>query len=101
MGINCDDGTAAGSALENHVDMFQKALGIAGFVLPTGDMLKKFAEDAGFVDVEVHYFKQPLGPWPKDPNMKKLGQIMEMVAVTGIEVYPTRPLAQLPSLYDD
>jgi len=101
MGINCDDGTATGSALENHVNMFQKALGIAELVFPTGDMLKELAKDAGFVNVEVHYIKQPWGSWPKDPNMKKLGQIMEMVAVTGIEVYPTQPLAQLPSLYDD
>jgi len=101
MGVNCDDGTYTGSALENFLDAFVKALRIAGLPLPTSDMLRGHAEDAGFVDVEVYDIKQPWGPWPKDPNMKKIGQIMEMVLTTGLEVYPTQPLAPLPSLYDD
>ena len=98
MEISCDDGTYTGSALERHINTFHKALGKAKLMLPTGDMLKEFAEDAGFVGVEVHLFKQPWGSWPKDPNMKKLGQIMEMAAVSGFEVYPTQRLAPLPSL---
>ena len=88
MEFNCDDGTYTGSALETYRNEFQRSMEIANLVLPTGDMLKEFAKDAGFVDVEVHYFKQPLGPWPKDPNMKKLGQILGIVIGTGLEVYP-------------
>jgi len=90
MELNCDDGTYTGSALETYGNEFQRSMKIAGFVLPTGDMLKAFVKDAGFVDVEVHYNKLPWGSWPKDPNMKKIGQILEMVIATGFEVYPHR-----------
>jgi len=101
MHVYCDDGTYTSSALENYVDALKKAMGIAGLLLPTGDMLKGFANDAGFDDVEVHNVTQPWGLWPKDPTLKKIGQIFEMVLDTGLEVYPTQPLAPLPSLYDD
>ena len=34
-----------------------------------GPKLKKWAEDAGFVNIKEHTFKVPFGPWPKDPKM--------------------------------
>lgn len=34
-----------------------------------GAKLKKWAEDAGFVDIKEHVFKIPQGPWPKDPRL--------------------------------
>jgi len=34
-----------------------------------GPKLKKWAEDAGFVNVQEHVFKIPMGPWPKDPKL--------------------------------
>ena len=38
-------------------------------------------EDAGFVNVEEHILKLPVGPWPKDPRLKKCG-MFEMVNMT-------------------
>ncbi|KAI5842339.1 S-adenosyl-L-methionine-dependent methyltransferase, partial [Tricharina praecox] len=94
MSLNCDDGTYTGSALEDYVTKFQKSLELGGFILPTGDMLKTFAEGAGFVEVQVHYFKHPWGTWPKDPEMKKIGQLMEMTVLTGLESYGMAPLTR-------
>jgi hypothetical protein len=34
--------------------------------------------DAGFVDVEEHILKLPVGPWPKDKRLKNVG-LFEMV----------------------
>ena len=34
--------------------------------------------EAGFVDVEEHILKLPVGPWPKDNRLKRVG-LFEMV----------------------
>lgn len=34
-----------------------------------GPKLKKWAEDAGFVNIREHVFKVPQGPWPRDPRL--------------------------------
>lgn len=34
--------------------------------------------DAGFVDVEEHILKLPVGPWPKNKRLKNIG-LFEMV----------------------
>jgi len=38
-------------------------------------------EEAGFVDVEEHILKLPVGPWPRDPRLKRVG-LFEMVNMT-------------------
>ncbi|OBT72693.1 hypothetical protein VF21_08799 [Pseudogymnoascus sp. 05NY08] len=40
--------------------------------------LKRLTIDAGFVDVEEHILKIPVGPWPKDKRLKNIG-LFEMV----------------------
>lgn len=37
-----------------------------------GPKLKKWAEDAGFVNIKEHVFKVPHGTWPKDPRLVSL-----------------------------
>lgn len=44
-------------------------------------------KNAGFVDVKLVRKKQPLGPWPKDPQMKHAGAMALLVCETGIEAY--------------
>ena len=43
--------------------------------------LKQRMEEAGFVDVQEHILKLPVGPWPRDPRLKKCG-LFEMVNMT-------------------
>lgn len=40
--------------------------------------LKQWMTDVGFVDVEEHIVKLPVGPWPKDKRLKNIG-LFEMV----------------------
>ncbi|KAF8532651.1 hypothetical protein BDD12DRAFT_765176, partial [Trichophaea hybrida] len=44
-------------------------------------------ENAGFVDIQLVHFKQPLGPWAKDMYMKRVGAITMLMAETGFEAY--------------
>lgn len=43
--------------------------------------LKQWMEDAGFVDVQEHVLKIPIGPWPKDLRLKQIG-LFEQVNMT-------------------
>jgi len=42
-------------------------------------------EEAGFIDVEEHILKLPVGPWPRNLRLKKVG-LFEMVnMIEGIQ----------------
>jgi hypothetical protein len=43
--------------------------------------LKAWMEDAGFIDVEEHILKLPIGLWPKNKRLKNVG-LFEMVNMT-------------------
>lgn len=47
--------------------------------------IKGLMEDAGFVDVQQHAVKLPIGPWPKDKRLKKVGAFEMVNMVDGIE----------------
>jgi len=53
------------------------------FGISTG--MKKMIEQAGFVDVQEHKLKLPLGPWSTDPKMKEVGKFFERYYKTGIQ----------------
>jgi hypothetical protein len=54
---------------------------------PTHEFLKNHLEKAGFEDVQMVTAKEPFGPWPKDPRMKKIGAMSLLNAETGFESY--------------
>ncbi|EXJ54743.1 hypothetical protein A1O7_10084 [Cladophialophora yegresii CBS 114405] len=43
--------------------------------------LKRIMEETGFVDVEEHILKLPVGSWPREPRLKRCG-LFEMVNMT-------------------
>ncbi|KAI9799607.1 MAG: hypothetical protein M1833_003922 [Piccolia ochrophora] len=47
-------------------------------------LLKGLMEDVGFVDVEEHVLKLPVGPWPKDERLKKVGMFEMMNMLEGV-----------------
>ncbi|KAL4781524.1 S-adenosyl-L-methionine-dependent methyltransferase [Aspergillus varians] len=52
------------------------------------NIVEKLADkmkDAGFVNVREDVIKVPIGPWPKDPSLKTLGQWMQVHAVESVE----------------
>ena len=55
--------------------------------MPSGEWLEQLLPAAGFVDVEVKTFKQPLMAWPKQKHLKQAGALITMAAVDTYEAY--------------
>lgn len=53
---------------------------------PEQNMMKARLVAAGFIDVKVLRFKQPLGAWPKDKRIKTIGSMMMVNAETAFQV---------------
>lgn len=53
----------------------------------TGHDLKRWMEEAGFVDVAVTSVKQPWGPWPRDKRLKHAGAVVLLNSEAGIPSY--------------
>jgi hypothetical protein len=49
--------------------------------------MKALLQDVGFVDVEVMTAKEPLGPWPKDERLKRVGAMGLLHHETVFESY--------------
>ena len=45
----------------------------------TVDEMKDGMIKAGFAGVTTHYFKLPIGPWPRDKNLKYVGRYQRLV----------------------
>lgn len=67
-------------------------MGIKGV---TVEMLKRWLEGAGFVDVKVECFKQPLGPFAKEPRLKMVGAMMLLNGVMGYRAYGMAALTRV------
>lgn len=83
-----DDGTMADdNPTKIHVDLLGKALGKIGRPVADLSKLAGSLRAAGFVDVKVELLKQPLGMWPRDPKMKKIGAMVTLNAETAFHAY--------------
>lgn len=51
-----------------------KASELYGKPVPHHTRLKSMMEEAGFVDVEARFFKQPYNTWARDPRLKEIGK---------------------------
>lgn len=49
------------------------------------DFNEDLIREAGFIDVQKQTFKVPVGPWPRDPKMKELGQWNKLFCLEGLE----------------
>ncbi|KAH7241257.1 S-adenosyl-L-methionine-dependent methyltransferase [Fusarium tricinctum] len=71
-----DDTVKENSALDQWGKIFiegGKKLGNS-FEVYEHELQRKAMEAAGFVDIQQFEYKSPIGGWPKDPEMKELGQ---------------------------
>jgi ubiquinone/menaquinone biosynthesis C-methylase UbiE len=85
--ILADDSTLEGTNIRTFFEHFHECSVKAGFKYPNDQSLAAVLRNAGFEDVKIYAFKQPWGPWPKDPTMKKIGHMVRMAAQTGFEAY--------------
>ncbi|GKT74957.1 methyltransferase domain-containing protein [Colletotrichum tofieldiae] len=70
----CDDGTMGPDfAPVRMVANIKEALAQLSVDMNAAERYPKHAEDAGFVDLKHEVKKVPVGPWPKDSRLKKIG----------------------------
>ena len=55
-------------------------------------MLRSHAEAAGFINIREVKMKVPLGPWPKDPELKHIGMMNLVQVLDGLEAFSLKTL---------
>lgn len=84
--IYCDDGTMAPDwPFLEWTKKIDDACMHVGRPVRIANKLKRWYEQAGFVDVHEEVFKVPLNPWPKDPQLKLLGRFWEDAIKDGLQ----------------
>ncbi|KAL3466089.1 S-adenosyl-L-methionine-dependent methyltransferase [Aspergillus heterothallicus] len=84
-----DDGTTTGTVYEEWASLAFRAADDAAFgkTLRIVDESKARIAKAGFTDVVEKRFKCPIGTWPSDPALKKLGAFNRLQQEEGLEGY--------------
>ncbi|KAI5790468.1 S-adenosyl-L-methionine-dependent methyltransferase [Pyronema domesticum] len=86
--FNCDDGTMAeDNPLKVFVDTLKESMVKSGRIPPDMPFLKRLLEKAGFEDITTFKANEPVGPWPKDPRLKKIGAMQMLHSETLFESY--------------
>ncbi|KAA8896239.1 S-adenosyl-L-methionine-dependent methyltransferase [Sphaerosporella brunnea] len=86
--IHCDDNTmSADNGAKVFFETIDEALTNMGRPPPTVELLQRRLRTAGFVDIQAFAYKQPLGPWPKDPRLKQIGAMVMLGCETGFQAY--------------
>lgn len=68
-------------------NLLQEALIKMGRSVPTAEFLKNVLKTAGFEIVRTKDLKHPLGPWPKQQNLKEAGGLFVISTQTGYHAY--------------
>ena len=55
-----------------------------GYPLRVAHKIKRWMEEAGYVDVHEHVNKLPIGRWPRDPELKKIGIMWSTAILEGL-----------------
>lgn len=71
-----------------------EATAILGRPMAVADAVPDYLWDAGFVDIVTHTVQQPVGPWPEDPQLRKVGRWKQMSVDEGLEAFALAPLTR-------
>lgn len=63
----------------------KEGLAVFGVDLLAMEKNEQMVNDAGFTNVEEKIFKVPLGTWPKDPDLKKIGLYNRSMIYDGLQ----------------
>jgi trans-aconitate methyltransferase len=85
--VLCDDGTMDKSthAFHQYWQKLDEAAMIMGKPLRIANKLKRWYEEAGFVDVHEEVFRVPINSWPKDPQFKLIGRFWADSLSAGVQ----------------
>jgi hypothetical protein len=74
-----DDSFPPDSAIVQWHDKFYEGMLLGGGnVRISSRELKRYMEDAGFVNVQTVDLKWPMSPWSEDPKLKEAGEFVKM-----------------------
>jgi hypothetical protein len=86
--IHCDDGTVAeDNPMKIFCGSLKESMVKSGRVPPDMPFLKGILEKAGFEDITTFKANEPVGPWPKDPRLKKIGTMQMFHSEPALESY--------------
>ncbi|KAF2800784.1 S-adenosyl-L-methionine-dependent methyltransferase [Melanomma pulvis-pyrius CBS 109.77] len=90
--VYCDDGTMSPDfAFAEWTQTQDRAAMNMGRPLRIGNKLKRWYEQAGFVDVHEEVYKLPINSWPRDPQWKMLGRFNETNLLDGLQAFSLQP----------
>ncbi|EEQ29816.1 conserved hypothetical protein [Microsporum canis CBS 113480] len=64
-----------------------KACSLIGQTLTAPENVKRWMQEAGFVDVKEEQFKLPINTWPKDPELKLAGRYQQVQYSDALQPY--------------
>ncbi|KAH8689148.1 S-adenosyl-L-methionine-dependent methyltransferase [Talaromyces proteolyticus] len=80
-----EDGSTNNTFLEQYYNVVLGSFQKAGYVNRPGLHLEQWLRDTGFENVHVRKYPVPLGTWPKDKHLKKVGAWNFLQAESGFE----------------
>ncbi|KAL9075427.1 MAG: hypothetical protein Q9157_004006 [Trypethelium eluteriae] len=93
--VCCDDGTMAPDhPLSKWTKLNDEAQMRMQRPVRIGNKLKRWFQQAGFVDVQEKVFKLPINPWTKDEKLKIVGRFHEASMVDGIQGFSLAPFSR-------
>ncbi|KAL1965835.1 hypothetical protein VTN77DRAFT_5156 [Rasamsonia byssochlamydoides] len=85
MLLRSEDGTTKGTAIEKYYQTIIPAFEKAGYPTRPGPPFEEWFREPGFVNIQVHKYRVPIGVWPKEPRYKNLGTWVLLQAEQGFE----------------
>ncbi|KAL1963447.1 hypothetical protein VTN77DRAFT_8348 [Rasamsonia byssochlamydoides] len=83
--IYSQDGSTKNTSIEQYFNVTVDEFERAGIVTRTGRHLEGWFRETGFEDIHVKKFLIPMGTWPKDERLKKIGMWNLLQGETGFE----------------
>ncbi|KAL1963448.1 hypothetical protein VTN77DRAFT_8349 [Rasamsonia byssochlamydoides] len=83
--LRCADGSTKDTSIQQYYEVTRSAFTKTGYELDPGPKLEGWFPDAGFENIHVQKYIIPMGTWPKDERLKKLGLWNLLQAETGFE----------------
>lgn len=94
--VYSDDGSVPDDyAAKVCMQLISEAMNKIGRPPCTQESITQQLKDAGFVDVQAYTYKQPMGPWPKDPRLKRIGAMSLLGGETGYAAYGLAPMTRI------
>lgn len=92
----CDDDSINGSALEKWMNQIMEAAGKLGRNWDIVQQYKEMLGKAGFVGICEKKFCWPVGQWPAEKKLKKLGALVQMSLIDrrGIHAFSAKVLTE-------